>query len=141
MRFVQLVGFTVQSQQLFRGPSETNDNRQRKPAQIVSVNRLSGLQHHVIRYINNVVDRSESGSFKPATHPIRTGTNGDASDLVKDRKWASLRGLNTNLRRIRNRFGRTSAGSRCFWTRELKDDPQFARNADVAQQIRTIGRD
>ena len=105
------------------------------------MDRLSGLQHHVIRHINNVVDRSEPGSFKPATHPIRTGTNGDASDFVKDRKWASLRSLNTNLRRIRNRFGRASAGKRCFWPRELEDDPQFARNVDVAQQIRTIGRD
>src|ERR1700733_4670011 len=111
MRLVQLVSFAVQSKELFSSSRKANNDRQRKPAQIVSVNRFAGLKHHIVRNIDDIVDGTETGGLKPTTHPIRAWTNGNVSNLMENGIWACLQRVDANLTRIRNQFG-TAGGQR-----------------------------
>src|SRR6202007_2906035 len=47
-------------------------------AKIESVERLAHLEHYVVGYVDNVVDRSHPGRLQPRLHPVRRWSHPNA---------------------------------------------------------------
>ena len=71
---------------------------------VIGMHRLSILEHHIIRDINNVVDRTDAGACETDLHPLRGWCKMNVLDHSCSITRAEISILDRNLQEVMNVF-------------------------------------
>ena len=143
----------------FAARAAHHDPVARQPFEIERVHRLADLEHHVVGDVDDVVDRADAGGLEALAQPVRRRRDRDLEDLRAVAR-AEVRRLDDDVEaeslipdpvdpgsripdpdpgsRIADRGSRHAVQK---LQRQPPDRRGFAREADVAQAIRSVRRD
>ncbi len=105
------------------------------------VQRLAALHHHVVRNIDDVVDRRDADRRQAVHQPIGTGTDADAANHAGRVARAEIRAIDPHAHQIfhpRLAFRRPCRGDR---QRAIPQHGNFPRDADMAEAVGPVARD
>ena len=96
---VERAGLVVQRDQLLARVGAADDDAAGQLVQVVAVDRLAELEHHVVGDVDDERDRADAGELEPGDHP-RRGRPGavDAADDARRRTRSRRRGRGCGAR-------------------------------------------
>ena len=108
-------------------------------AGVESMERLAELQHHVVRDVHDIVDRSNADRRQPPAKPLRTWPYFHVLDSADRIEWTLRRRLNGDHALLRILNVRHINGSEAeSFSRECG---HFTGHADMTQPIRAVWSD
>ena len=109
--------------------------------EIVCVQGMAQLEHHVVRDIHHVIDGFLADGFEALAQPVRRRLNFHAAQYARGESPAKFRRFDLNARGIGDFFRGLLQLRMQRLERQSINGRDFARDAEVAQAVRTIRRD
>ncbi len=141
---VQLPHDAVEAKQLLAGACTPDlDLRALQPREIEDVQRLRVLEEHVIRDVDEGVDRPHPAGAKPAAKPFRARPDLDSFDHARDVPAAELRVFDAHLHELAPGGSRRAGerGHEIALERAAESRGQLASDTQVTHAVGPVGRD
>ena len=98
---------------------------------------------HIVRHIDDVVDRTLTSGFDGILEPLRAGTDLHTFDANRSIMWASFRGADFDAGNERFAITSVFGAGFDFWVfyREAELGGKFASDTNVAEHIDAVRSD
>src|SRR5207253_8724346 len=141
----QRVWLSVECEKLFSIARESDVDVASQFVCVERVRRLSEFEHHEVRDVNDVVDRTNASALNFRAQPLRTRSDFHVVDPTRREKWTLTCRANRHAGFFDGNFGFAGrrlqflAGERCDFAREAKMTEQIARSEEHTSELQSRG--